>query len=637
MLEAAAHRCLRPLQQPRRQHAGSAATSASQGCLRHKQQQQQQQRQQQRCFGAPSPTSCRALPMLLLLLGCVLALSALQPVAAAPSPAPAGLPAAAAAAATAAAAAAAAPAGLPAAAAAAAAPAGPPAAAAAAATAAVVAAAPPDVPRLELQKWNQAFRMHMSLITLAQQQEYEIINMGKCSSEGFDSTDPASVPLEACFFKQYANGSYAYWIKKPGDWRTNSNCYCYALNVYKGGFCIPGGSNLLSSGSAGVPATPSCDVIRAAALADGARLVPRQTALTTQPASGHYIGLLARAAACNPYHCWREDFHAIRKDATGFWSWKEPGGPASDADLFGNKISDPQGARLPGNYDQWCGFFWVDPANMSIGGNFREDYRVAAMAGYYEQLLGAPVTLTPSPYNQTVDGAFDSWAAKGYADDLIWELKRGTRNWDAFYASSGSAPQLNPSLALQGGPAGAAAAAAAAQRNIGGPRNVDGPQPSARTNMGLPAQPVVQRRANVPSAAAAAAVLRPAPRTNMGTSGAVRPAGGGSSSMPAAAGAATLRQNPIAGSRGSTALLSVASPPPAAAAASSGSGSAGSSRMGGAGTNSATTSRAAAVAATAAANRVYSMAAPSQGAASSGGSAAGDRAGSRRLLVSQRV
>jgi hypothetical protein len=81
----------------------------------------------------------------------------------------------------------------------------------------VIAAAPPDVPRLELQKWNQAFRMYVSLITLAQQEEYEIINMDKCSSEGFDTVDPASVALEACFYKQYTNGSYAYWIKKPGE------------------------------------------------------------------------------------------------------------------------------------------------------------------------------------------------------------------------------------------------------------------------------------------------------------------------------------------------------------------------------------------------------------------------------------
>ncbi|WIA44583.1 hypothetical protein OEZ86_007306 [Tetradesmus obliquus] len=291
--------------------------------------------------------------------------------------------------------------------------------------------------------------------------------MDKCSGDGFDTVDPASVALEACFYKQFANGSYAYWIKKPGDWRTNSNCYCYALNVYKGGFCIPGASNILSSGGASPSVTPSCEVIRAAALADGARLVPRQTALTTQPATGHYIGLLARASACNPYHCWREDFHAIRKDATGMWSWKEPGGPASDLDLFGNKITDPQAARLPGNYDQWCGFFWVDPSNMSIGGNFREDYKVAAMANYYEQLLGAPVSLAPLPYNATTDGAFDSWAAKGYVDDLLWESKRGTSNWDAFYASGGAAPPLNPNAGAQGGPAGAAAAAAAAAAQRG--------------------------------------------------------------------------------------------------------------------------------------------------------------------------
>jgi hypothetical protein len=65
--------------------------------------------------------------------------------------------------------------------------------------------------------------MYVSLITLVQQQEYGIINMDKCSSEGFDTVDPASVPLEACYYKQYVNGSYSYWIKKPG---TCFGCDC---------------------------------------------------------------------------------------------------------------------------------------------------------------------------------------------------------------------------------------------------------------------------------------------------------------------------------------------------------------------------------------------------------------------------
>jgi hypothetical protein len=213
MLEAATHSCpgqqQQQRQQRRRQHASSGALSAPQGChgaLNN--QQQQQQRQQQRQHVSPplpnvagagaahlswvSKQQCVTAGIshrphallqlqLLLLCGCLAISLLLQPAAAAPSPAPtAGTPATA---------------------------------------AAVIAAAPPDVPRLELQKWNQAFRMYVSMITLAQQQEYEIINMDKCSSEGFDSVDPASVALEACFYKQFANGSYAYWIKKPGGQR----------------------------------------------------------------------------------------------------------------------------------------------------------------------------------------------------------------------------------------------------------------------------------------------------------------------------------------------------------------------------------------------------------------------------------
>jgi hypothetical protein len=184
-------------QQQQRQQASSDATSAPQGTNRLGKDRHQQQQQQQssshpvRCVAGAAVSAARkaagkqqrvtrrphTLQSLLLLLCCFLALCHLQPVAAAPSPVPAGTPATA---------------------------------------AAVIAAAPPDVPRLELQKWNGAFRMYVSLITPVQQQDYEIINMDKCSSEGFDSVDPGSVALEACFYKQFANGSYAYWIKKPG-------------------------------------------------------------------------------------------------------------------------------------------------------------------------------------------------------------------------------------------------------------------------------------------------------------------------------------------------------------------------------------------------------------------------------------
>jgi hypothetical protein len=36
----------------------------------------------------------------------------------------------------------------------------------------------------------------------------------------------------------------------------------------------------------------------------------------------------------------------------------------------------------------WEFFLEVDPSNMSIGGNFRKDYKVATMANYYEQVCG---------------------------------------------------------------------------------------------------------------------------------------------------------------------------------------------------------------------------------------------------------
>lgn len=71
----------------------------------------------------------------------------------------------------------------------------------------------------------------------------------------------------------------------------------------------------------------TCELMMQAVLADGAKWVSRNQALSAEePAAGYYIGLLVRAKGCTPAHCWNADFHVVRKDSNGLWSWKEPGG-----------------------------------------------------------------------------------------------------------------------------------------------------------------------------------------------------------------------------------------------------------------------------------------------------------------------
>lgn len=70
-----------------------------------------------------------------------------------------------------------------------------------------------------------------------------------------------------------------------GEWRQNTNCYCYALNAFKQGYCVP--SKLLDT-----DVVVTCDLVREAVVADGARLVTRDEAMGGQPSSGHYIAML---------------------------------------------------------------------------------------------------------------------------------------------------------------------------------------------------------------------------------------------------------------------------------------------------------------------------------------------------------
>lgn len=104
----------------------------------------------------------------------------------------------------------------------------------------------------------------------------------------------------------------------------------------------------------------TCPALNQSMAQDGAVRVSREAALSGQPSSGHYLAIMARPDGCIPGHCGDSDFHAMRKDSSGTWSWKLPNMAASDKDLEGRPITDPETAPLPGHY-LVCGYYQVEP------------------------------------------------------------------------------------------------------------------------------------------------------------------------------------------------------------------------------------------------------------------------------------
>jgi hypothetical protein len=128
-----------------------------------------------------------------------------------------------------------------------------------------------------------------------------------------------------------------------------------------GGYCYPGTKN---GAIDRYRQKMTCKALSDGILSDGGEAVPRATAISGQPSSGHYIALMARPESCIKGHCYEADFHVIRKDSSGTWSWKHPGMPATNRDLFGALVTDPEAAALQGSY-QVCGYFKVEPQKVS--------------------------------------------------------------------------------------------------------------------------------------------------------------------------------------------------------------------------------------------------------------------------------
>lgn len=168
----------------------------------------------------------------------------------------------------------------------------------------------------------------------------------QCKGPNSPALDPTQVKPGTCQYRANKDDTFTYWEKQPGDWARMSNCYCYALDVFKAAWCQPGAA----TGVDVEPNSMSCAVLKKALLADGAKDVTAAQALNTQAPTGHYIAMMMRPqSSCNFARC-QPDFHFMRKDSNGLWSHKAGEAPAANKDSNGALIKDPKAAKISGQY-----------------------------------------------------------------------------------------------------------------------------------------------------------------------------------------------------------------------------------------------------------------------------------------------
>lgn len=171
----------------------------------------------------------------------------------------------------------------------------------------------------------------------------------QCKSPGA-AVDPAQAKAGTCQYKANKDGTFTYWEKQPGDWARMSNCYCYALDVFKNSWCQPGAA----TGVDVDPNSMSCATLKKAIIADGAKEVTAAQALSTKAPTGHYVAMMMRPqSSCNFARC-QPDFHFMRKDSNGLWSHKPGEAPAQNKDANGALIKDPKTAKISGQYTGGC-------------------------------------------------------------------------------------------------------------------------------------------------------------------------------------------------------------------------------------------------------------------------------------------
>lgn len=167
----------------------------------------------------------------------------------------------------------------------------------------------------------------------------------QCKGPGA-AVDPTQVKPGTCQYRPNKDGTFTYWEKQPGDWARMSNCYCYALNIFKAAWCQPGAASGVDIDASSM----SCASLKKALIADGAKEVTAAQALNTKAPTGHYIAMMFRPqSSCNFARC-QPDFHFMRKDSNDLWSHKAGEAPAANKDANGALIKDPKTAKISGQY-----------------------------------------------------------------------------------------------------------------------------------------------------------------------------------------------------------------------------------------------------------------------------------------------
>lgn len=293
------------------------------------------------------------------------------------------------------------------------------------------------VPDLDLAKWNRAFKYEALHVPAGLLKPASALYDGGSADTyveplfpliGYDvqrqckgpnaKLDATQVKPGTCQYKLNKDGTYTYWEKQPGDWSRLSNCYCYALDVFKGGWCQPGAGS-------GVPLelhSMTCAQLEKAIVADGAKKITRQQAMNGQPLKGQYIAMMLRPiTSCNFARC-QPDFHFLRKDSNGLWSQKAGEAPATNRDAQNQLIKDPQAAKLQGSYTDFCGYYHVEPAKMKIG-TIPVPNTVSRGVDKWKS-KGLQVSVQPLQYNAAVDAA-DASADYAMLQQQMFAIQRG--------------------------------------------------------------------------------------------------------------------------------------------------------------------------------------------------------------------
>ncbi|MCP4960464.1 MAG: hypothetical protein GY925_14495 [Actinomycetia bacterium] len=127
-----------------------------------------------------------------------------------------------------------------------------------------------------------------------------------------------------------------------------NNCYNYGTNYRTDTYAQPG------KAAGAMYTSLTCASVKPAAEADA--LIDAPFVDNACPTEGHLVALVVWPGG---------DYHWYRKDASGWWSHKMGGTPATSKDNAGNWIVDPRTADR-GPYTEFCGFMIVKHGHIKI-------------------------------------------------------------------------------------------------------------------------------------------------------------------------------------------------------------------------------------------------------------------------------